>query len=53
VKEQSGSVIPDMSIKEPFRKTDNMGILRQLRWWLGSEEVWLKVLRENPGHLYK
>lgn len=43
---------PDMSIKEPFRKIDNMGILRQSRVWLGSEEVWLKVLKENPGRLY-
>ncbi|KAF3395526.1 hypothetical protein DPV78_008597 [Talaromyces pinophilus] len=44
---------PDMSIKRPFRKTGDMGILEQLQWRLGSEDVWLKVLRENPGRLYE
>lgn len=42
----------DMNMKEPFRKIDNAGILKQLRSWLGSEEVWLKVFRDNAGRLY-
>jgi len=40
-----------LSVKEPFRKVDNVAILERLHDWMGSD-VYSKMLENNPRRLY-
>ena len=44
---------PDINVKEGFRSIDNLGILRSLRDWVGSEQVWEELMRDNSARFYK
>ncbi|KAE8134673.1 hypothetical protein BDV38DRAFT_295241 [Aspergillus pseudotamarii] len=44
---------PDINVKEGFRSIDNLGILRSLRDWVGSEQAWEKLMRDNPARFYR
>lgn len=43
----------DLNTVEPFRSVDNVGVLRNLKGWVDSEETWMKMMVHNPMALFQ
>lgn len=43
----------DLNTVESFRAIDDVGILANIREWVGSEETWMKMMVHNPRRAFE